>query len=61
MNSPGFHRVTLIPMETVLYDSENSHTEKQPEKFEDIHFMINSSVHEFLTILWGVPITHVCL
>ena len=30
MNSPGFQRVTLIPMETTLYDSENAHTEKQP-------------------------------
>ena len=30
MNSPGFQRVTLIPMETTLYDSENTHIEKQP-------------------------------
>ena len=30
MNSPVFQRVTLIPMETTLYDRENSHTEKQP-------------------------------
>ena len=30
MNSPGFQRVTLIPMETTLFSSENSHTEKQP-------------------------------
>ena len=29
MDSPGFHRVTLIQMETTLY-SENAHTEKQP-------------------------------
>ena len=30
MNSPGVQRVTLIPMETILFSSENSHTEKQP-------------------------------
>ena len=30
VDSPGFHRVILIPMETALYSSENSHTEKQP-------------------------------
>ena len=30
MNSPGFQRVTLIPMKTTLFSSENSHTEKQP-------------------------------
>ena len=99
MNRPGFQRVTLIPMETTFFSSENSRTEKQQfwkkgltveiklrplvqgqnplswkprtpghdilpvlhnrsnewasnlcfiDKFEDIHFMINSSVHEFL-------------
>ena len=26
MNSPGFQRVTLIPMKTSLFSSENSHT-----------------------------------
>ena len=30
MNSPGFQRVTLIPMKTTLFSRENSHTEKQP-------------------------------
>ena len=30
MNSPGFQRVTLIPMKTTLFSSENSHTEMQP-------------------------------
>ena len=28
MNSPSFKRVTLIPMETTLFSSENSHTKK---------------------------------
>ena len=26
MNSPAVHRVTLIPMKTTLFSSENSHT-----------------------------------
>ena len=30
MNSPGFQRVTLIPMRTTLFSSGNCHTEKQP-------------------------------
>ena len=30
MNSPGFQRVTLIPMKTTLFSSGNCHTEKQP-------------------------------
>ena len=30
MDSPDVGRVILIPMETTLCSSENSHTEKQP-------------------------------
>ena len=28
------------------------------ETFEDMHFMINSSAHEFLTIQWGAPFNY---
>ena len=34
----SIYRVTLIPMETTLYDSENSHTEKQPFWKKADHF-----------------------
>ena len=30
VDSPGFHRVMLISMETTLCSSENAHIEKQP-------------------------------
>ena len=30
INSPGFQRVTLVPMRTTLFSSGNCHTEKQP-------------------------------
>ena len=41
MNSPGFHRVILIPIETILYDSENAHTEKQPFWKKALHLKSN--------------------